>query len=113
MKWLEEMKRTLDTVRDVDVDQLAEDSGYRGAIVRTLARDADTIPRAMQNRMEALGLDIGRRWDRTAPIMIRAMRVCAHCNLYERCLVDAERYHHLCPNAVSFEKLLNMEAAGL
>ena len=109
MKWLEDMERSMDMARDVDVDQLA-DAGYRRAIVRTLLRDADTIPTAMQNMMEALGLDIGRGWDRTAPIMIRAMRVCGHCNLYERCLGDSESYLHLCPNAVRFEKLLKFEA---
>ena len=113
MKWLEGMKRSMDMARDVDVDQLAEDSGYRRAIVRTLARDADTIPRAMQNRMVALGLDIGRRSDGTASIMSSAMRVCGLCNLYERCLDDAESCYHLCPNAARFEKLLKMASAGL
>ena len=113
MKWIEGMKRSMDMARDVDVDQLAEDSGYRRAIVRTLVRDADAIPRAMQNRMEALGLDIDRRRDATASIMSSAMRVCGHCNLYERCLDDAESYLHLCPNAVRFEKLRKMEAARL
>ena len=112
MKLFESIERALEA-GNVDVDRLSEDSGYRRAIVRTLTRDADAIPGAMQNRMEALGLDIGRRWDRTAPIMNRAMRVCGHCNLYERCLDDAESYLHLCPNAVRFEKLRKMEAAGL
>ena len=113
MKWLENVQRSMEMARDVDLNQLAEDSGYRRAIVRTLARDTDTIPRAMQNRMEALGLDIGRRSDGAASIMISAMRVCGHCNLYERCLVDTESYLHLCPNAARFEKLLEMEATGI
>ena len=113
MKWLEAMVRSLDMVRDVDPDRLGRDSGYRRAIVRTLARDADTIPLAMQNMMENLGLDICRSWDRNASILNGAMRICAHCSLYERCLTDAKRCHHRCPNAVGFDKLLQMEAGGL
>ena len=112
MKLFESIERALEA-GNVDTDRLARGSGYRRAIVRTLARDADTIPRAMQNRMEALGLDIGRRSDGAASIMISAMRICGHCNFYERCLIDTESYLHLCPNAAHFEKLLEMEATGI
>ena len=112
MKWLEGMERARNMAGEVDRDRLGRDSGYRRAIVRTLVRDESTIPRAMQNMMEALGLDIGRVWDRNAPILCAAMRICAHCSLYERCLDDPESHHHLCPNAVRFDKLLKMEAAA-
>ena len=113
MKWLEGMERARKMAGEVDRDRLGRDSGYRRAIVRTLAREESTVPRAMQNMMEALGLDIGRVWDTNAPILGAAMRFCAHCSLYERCLEDAQSYHHLCPNAVRFDKLQRMAAGGL
>ena len=113
MKWINEMERSQKMAGEVDRDRLGRDSGYRRAIVRTLVREESTIPRAMQNMMEALGLDIARTWNRNAPILSGAMRICSHCSLYERCLDDAILYHDLCPNAVRFEKLQKMEAADL
>jgi len=110
MKWLEGMQCALQQTQDVDLEQLAEDSGYRGAISWFLTQDTEAIPLAMRNRMKTMGLNISHKRDKTTSILVSAISSCNHCNLHERCLVEPQRYHHLCPNNARFDKLLKIEA---